>query len=458
MIMSGGSLGSARQRGDAILAPAEDREVGAVEDESLLALQAQGQGVGQVLRSVDHAAAGVADHVHVVVVGRPERRGAVAQMGMAHQPDLLEQLEGAIDRGEVDIGHGRTDLLRRRMPESADGLEHLVPLRRHAQAAGPQPGSEVGVDWHPFHRRRARAFRAVAWLSSTLCPVTVLVLGVLGIGLVDPDRAVVRADDSGIDRGDGCFEGCRIRTDASGRSGVDKLPAHLARMQRSAAALDIPFDEAAWRALIDATLDACRKPGEYALKLVLTRGAADGRPTGLLTVRPLPESVARQRRDGLRVITLDRGFSAAAFTEAPWLLGGVKTLSYAVNMAAVREAERRGADDAIFVSADGLVLEAPTASVVWALDRTLRTTPTGPTGILPGTTQQLLFDRAVAAGWAVEAVTARVDDLHAADTVWLVSSVRGPVDVIELDGKGRSRNLAVLAEVAELAGFPRAAM
>ena len=267
----------------------------------------------------------------------------------------------------------------------------------------------------------------------------------------------MRADDSGVDRGDGCFEGCRIQTDAAGRSSVDKLPAHLARMRRSAATLDIPFDEAAWRSLIDTALDACRTPGEYGLKLVLTRGPADGIPTGLLTVRPLAESVWQQRRDGLRVITLDRGFTGSAFAEAPWLLGGVKTLSYAVNMAAIREAERRGADDVIFVSTDGVVLEAPTASVVWATDRTLRTTPVGPTGILPGTTQQLLFDRAAEAGWTTETGTARVDDLHAADTVWLISSVRGPVDVVELDGKGRSRDLPVLAEIARFAGFPPAA-
>jgi 4-amino-4-deoxychorismate lyase len=287
--------------------------------------------------------------------------------------------------------------------------------------------------------------------------VTVLVLGVLGVGLVDPERAVVRADDGGIDRGDGCFEGCRIRTDAAGHSCVDKLSAHLARMRRSATALDIPFDEAAWRALVDLALAACQAPGEYGLKLVLTRGPSDGSPTGLLTVRPLTESMLRQRRGGLRVITLDCGFVADAFAEAPWLLGGVKTLSYAVNMAAIREAERQGADDAIFVSSDGVVLEAPTASVVWSTGRTLRTTPVGATGILPGTTQQLLFDRATVAGWGVGTATARVDDLHAADAVWLVSSVRGPVDVIELDGKGRSRDLAVLREVAELAGFPAAA-
>jgi hypothetical protein len=71
-------LGPVRWAGDATLAPAEDREVRAVEDESLLSLQSGGKRVRQILRSVDHAATGVADHVHVIVVSRPERRGAVA--------------------------------------------------------------------------------------------------------------------------------------------------------------------------------------------------------------------------------------------------------------------------------------------------------------------------------------------------------------------------------------------
>lgn len=286
-----------------------------------------------------------------------------------------------------------------------------------------------------------------------LCPVTILVLGVLGVGLVDPATPVVRADDGGFDRGDGCFEGCRIRTDGHGRGAVDKLDAHLARMTRSAAAMGIPFDERAWRTLIADAVAACELPGEYGLKLVLSRGAGDGTPTGVLTVRPLPESVAHQRTDGIRVITLDRGVADDAYADAPWLLGGVKTLSYAVNMAALREAERLDADDVIFVSRNGYVLEAPTASVVWAVGRVLHTTPAGPSGILPGTTQRLLFDRARHAGWAVETVRARVDELHAADVIWLVSSVRGPVDVVELDGKGRTRDLALVEEIARLSGF-----
>ncbi len=190
------------------------------------------------------------------------------------------------------------------------------------------------------------------------------------------------------------------------------------------------------------------------MKLVLSRGSvAAGAPSGFLTIGPLDPDYQRQRREGIRVITLDRGLTSDAFTSAPWLLGGVKTLSYGVNMAAQREAARRGAEDAIFVSADGFVLEAPTGSVVWAVGATLHTTPLGATGILAGTTQQLLFDNAADAGWQTAHSLVAVDELHAADVVWIISSVRGPVEVIDIDGKERARVPAVDAQIRKLCGF-----
>ncbi|HET8582554.1 MAG TPA: aminotransferase class IV [Jatrophihabitans sp.] len=274
------------------------------------------------------------------------------------------------------------------------------------------------------------------------------VVAVLGRGLVDPSEPVVRADDPGVTRGDGCFEGCRLRAGV-----IDNLDAHLARMARSAAALQIPFDEVAWRALLAEAVAAWPEPDESAVKLLLTRGPADGAPTGFVSIGPLPAAYPRQRREGLKVITLARGTGSAAFADVPWLLGGVKSLSYAINMAAQREAQRRGVDDVLFVSADGIVLEAPTGSVVWAVGRTLHTTPTSGTGILAGTTQRLLFERATAAGWRVADTCARVADLHAADVVWLIGSVRGPVDVIELDGTPRARRPDLDAEIRRLVGF-----
>ena len=281
-------------------------------------------------------------------------------------------------------------------------------------------------------------------------------LAVLGTGVVDPSTPIIRADDAGVTRGDGCFEGIRVRTDAAGRSVADKLDRHLARMTRSAAALDIGFDAVAWRDLVDTACAAWTgpAPGEAALKLVLTRGSvARGEPSGFLTISQLNSDYPRQRREGIRVITLARGLPSDAFASAPWLLGGVKTLSYAVNMAAQREADRLGAEDAVFVSTDGWVLEAPTGSVVWATGSALHTTPLTGTGILAGTTQQLLFERAAAAGWQTADTLARVDELHAADAVWIVSSVRGPVEVIELDGKARAHNPPLDTEIKTLAGF-----
>jgi 4-amino-4-deoxychorismate lyase len=278
--------------------------------------------------------------------------------------------------------------------------------------------------------------------------VTEQVVAVLGVGIVDPAAPVLHSDDVGLTRGDGCFESCRVLDGT-----IDKLDAHLARMRRSAAALGIEFDEDAWHALIAVATGAWQAPGEASMRWFLTRGRPGGAPTGIVTIAPIAAASPAQRRDGIGVITLPRGIAHDAFADAPWLLGGVKTLSYAVNMAAQREAARHGADDVIFISADGYVLEAPTSSVVWTVGDTMHTAPLGRTGILGGTTQQRLFERAAENGWQTATTLATVEELHAADAVFLTGTVRGPVDVVALDGRPHSRDLDLVATVQKLAGF-----
>jgi hypothetical protein len=68
-------------------------------------------------------------------------------------------------------------------------------------------------------------------------------------------------------------------------------------------------------------------------------------------------------------VTLDRGLPAEGAGDMPWLLAGAKTLSYAVNMAALRHAERLGAGDVIFVSSEGYLLEGPRSTVVTGRSR-----------------------------------------------------------------------------------------
>ena len=265
----------------------------------------------------------------------------------------------------------------------------------------------------------------------------VRLVAVLGVGVAaDPDAPILHADDLGMTRGDGCFEATRLVARPDGSARLDHLDAHLARLHRSASALEIPVDEPAWRELIDKAVAAWDTPGEAVLRLMLSRGREStpgAPPTGVLTITPLDERTLRAR-DGISVATLGRGHAALAFAEAPWLLGGVKTLSYAVNLAAGREAARRGVDDVLFVSTDGFALEAPRSALVWRdRDRLVTTTVDG-TGVLASITQAAAFEAAEAAGIPTGSALITIDELFRSDGVWLLSSGRLVAPVRSLDG------------------------
>ncbi|PWJ47211.1 4-amino-4-deoxychorismate lyase [Quadrisphaera granulorum] len=286
--------------------------------------------------------------------------------------------------------------------------------------------------------------------------------------VVDVNQPVVAADDLGLTRGDGCFEGLRlVRQDGDGGGVVvPNLEAHLARLQRSARALELPEDPTAWARALDVAAQEWAggfpEAGEAAVKLSVTRGrpqpaGAPPQPTVVVTVSAMDPGSLRARREGIAVASMTRGYSPDAFAGAPWLLGGVKTLSYAVHTSAQREAARRGAHDALFVAADGSLLEAPTASVLWVPGPgMLRTVAARENGILGSTTQHLLFERAVRAGWRTEETTGTLHDLRDAHLVLFTSAVRGPVRVVQLDGEPVSQHAgaaALTAELQALAGF-----
>ena len=134
------------------------------------------------------------------------------------------------------------------------------------------------------------------------------------------------------------------------------------------------------------------------------------------------------------MLTATLGVPARVRPDAPWLLGGAKTLSYAANMASLRWATGQGAGDVLWVSVDGYALEAPTSSLVWLADGALCTVPAAETGILAGTTVSWLLDHAGELGLRAERRMVRPAELHLVDGVWLASSVRGLVEVRSLDG------------------------
>jgi 4-amino-4-deoxychorismate lyase len=250
---------------------------------------------------------------------------------------------------------------------------------------------------------------------------------------VPGDQPVVTAFDQGLGRGDGVFESVLVTGGTT-----PHLDAHLARMARSAALMALPDPgPEAWRALVAAVLEDWPAGLDGACRLFLTRGLGEGLPpTALALLAPLTADVLHQRSAGVAVVSLGLGVPAAYRASAPWLLGGAKTLSYAVNMAALRHAHATGADDVVFTSLEGRLLEGPTSTVVWAAGGTLHTPPLD-TGILPGTTMARLFARAADDGWPTATTPGTVPDLHAADAVWLVSGIRGAAVVHTLDGVPR---------------------
>ncbi len=257
------------------------------------------------------------------------------------------------------------------------------------------------------------------------------VLAMLDGTLVDPSTPLIRVDDLGITRGDGVFETILV-VDGKPR----ELGPHLDRLAHSAAMLELPVpDRAAWERCVSLVIDNWQGGDEMALKLVYTRGPefGDGAPTGYAMGLPIGEKVLRARETGVAAVTLARGYDPSIVPAAPWLLLGAKSLSYAVNMAALRHAESVGASEVVFVAADESVLEGPTSSVVLVSGRTLRTTPPS-SGILKGTTQGALFRAAERAGWVTKVEPVTLDELRAADALFMASSVRKLTRVHTLDG------------------------
>ena len=272
----------------------------------------------------------------------------------------------------------------------------------------------------------------------------------LGAGVIDD--GFISADDLGLNRGDGCFDATLVRVDGAAVA-ADFVDDHLARLGNSARLLDMPpVDVDAWRDLTTEALDAWAARGgpEAVCKFVYTRGQEThpGDALGFITITEL--SAARiAARDSATAVTLSAGRTAEALNEAPWLLGGAKTLSYGTNLAYVREAHDRGVTDPILVTTDGYVLEGPQSGIIVKKGDLLYSTPLS-TGILDSITVRHALQGWERLGNPVEHRLYRVRDLLGADAAWLASSVRGLTPMLQVDGHELPQDTAVTEQLRSL--------
>jgi branched-subunit amino acid aminotransferase/4-amino-4-deoxychorismate lyase len=249
-------------------------------------------------------------------------------------------------------------------------------------------------------------------------------VAVSGRGVCHPDQPVLHADDEGFLRGRAAFETLRVY---GGRP--FRLREHLERLGASTRSLGVPevasddVEGLAWQALRAAGAS------EAYLRLYVTPGR-EGRnePVAMALVGELPPDLEERRARGIALCSVPLGLDPSL-----WLLAGIKSTSYALNMVAVDEARRRGGDDAVFLGAQGVVLEGPTTNIWWRSERVLFT-PSLDLGILAGVTRSVLIEVAPSLGYGVEEGAFPLSALAAAEEAFTSSSVREVMPVIAVDG------------------------
>ena len=253
--------------------------------------------------------------------------------------------------------------------------------------------------------------------SYSLAGVPIAQLASIDGQITPTAEATLPLPDDGLYRGDGVFEVLRLY---AGRPFA--LTDHLDRLERSAAAIDLPVDRPAIEAELPALLERLGTI-DGQLRLVLTRGGKR-----ILLSEPLPN--------------WNETLTVATVTYAPSvILTGVKSISYAANMQATRIAAGRGAEEAILVRPDGVVLEAPTSSLFWVTDDGRLCTPALECGILDSIARSRLIAELEDGGEAVDQGEYRLEDLLAATEAFLASTTRevqaiSRVDDHELEAPG----------------------
>ena len=218
-------------------------------------------------------------------------------------------------------------------------------------------------------------------------------------------EATIGLKDDGLYRGDGAFEVIRLY---AGKPFA--LVDHLDRLVRSAGAIELRFDRAALEAEIEELLSRAGAV-EGQLRLIVTRG---GRR--IAATEPIPDH--------------GETLALATVTYCPTvILNGVKSLSYAANLQASRLAKGSGADEAVLVRPDGIVLEPPTSSIFWVTPAGELRTPALDDGVLESITR----DRMIKA-LSVEEGSWQVDDLRGATEAFLASTTREIQAVSSIDG------------------------
>ncbi len=246
-------------------------------------------------------------------------------------------------------------------------------------------------------------------------------------------EATVSVEDRGFQFGDGVYE--VIRT-YHGRP--FELEAHLARLERSAHALDLPqpYSRSQWTQYVLEGIKRAAYP-ESKIYLQLTRGTAprdhafpsNATGTVVMTIREF-HPLNRQVQDA--------GVSAIVSNDIRWGRCDIKSVNLLANVLARQQAKQAGVFETILVK-DGQVTEGAVSNVMAVKGGTVMTAPEGPL-ILSGITRAVVLELARKGGIPVREYPIPRLELFNVDELLLTGTTVEVVGVVKVDdhviGKG----------------------
>ncbi len=207
---------------------------------------------------------------------------------------------------------------------------------------------------------------------------------------------------------------------------------HWARIARDAAAfhVSIPGDpEKVRRKLLE--LVEANRARNATLRLVIVRnggglwaGPPTGRESDLIALTADP----KEWGEGAKL-----GYMANA-RHAACGFAGTKILSWAMNLTWLESAQRHGFDEVVLLNERGEVAECTSANIFIASGNQVWTPPLS-SGCLPGITREVLLGEIHAPELQVGQKTLMPADLESADEVFITSSTRDLLPVLEIEGK-----------------------
>jgi D-alanine transaminase len=243
------------------------------------------------------------------------------------------------------------------------------------------------------------------------------------------EQAKVSVLDRGFLFGDGVYE---VIPSYGGH--LLRLSEHLQRLQNSLDGIQLknPLQKEQWLEALQTLLNE-NEGEDQSVYLHVSRGAAPKRdhvfpdhsePTVFIMVNELKSASKESLKAGGVAITLD---------DIRWKACNIKATALLANVLLRQQAKDKGAAEAILIR-DGLATEGAASNVFIVLNDVLITPPTSPL-LLPGITRDLIIELAEKNNIPCEERDITEVELHSANEVWLTSSTKEILPVIELDGK-----------------------